>query len=195
MKKIAVFCGSSTGNKPVYRQAARKLADTFIKNNISLIYGGANRGLMGILADRMLENGCEVTGIMPAFLIDKEVAHHGITKLIKVNTMHERKAMIEDLADGFVALPGGFGTIEEIFEMITWSQLNLHQKPCGFFNVNGYYDVMDVFLENCVREGFIARGYKDMIITENDPEKIIIRFASYEHHNIDTASLVRNNLT
>jgi uncharacterized protein (TIGR00730 family) len=195
MKKIAVFCGSSAGNKAVYAQAAQKLADVLCLNNLTLVYGGARVGLMGILANRMLEKNAAVTGVMPQFLVDKEVAHSGLTELIKVDSMHERKAMIQEMADGFIALPGGFGTIEEIFEMITWSQLNLHSKPCAFFNVNSYYNYIDLFLENCVKEGFIARDYKEMIIIENDPEMIISRFASYQHHTIDKAFLARNNLT
>jgi len=195
MKKIAVFCGSSAGNKDVYTQAANHLAEVLAGNKLTLVYGGARVGLMGVLANRMLEKNSHVIGIMPQFLVDKEVAHSGLTELIKVDSMHERKALIQEMADGFIALPGGFGTIEEIFEMITWSQLNLHSKPCAFFNVHGYYNHMDIFLENCVKEGFIARGYKEMIIIEDDPEMIISRFASYEHHTIDKAYLARNNLT
>ena len=188
MKNVAVFCGSSTGNKAAYIEAAQKLADTLITNNLSLIYGGANRGLMGILADRMLEQNGQVTGIMPGFLIDKEVSHHGLTKLVKVNTMHERKALMQEEADGFIAMPGGFGTVEEIFEMITWGQLKIHQKPCAFFNINGYFDFVHSFLATAVNEGFLKNEYKEMIIIENNPHTIISNFLSYKHPSVDKLS-------
>jgi len=185
MKNIAVFCGSSTGHSPVYSKAAENLADTLINNNITLVYGGANRGLMGILANRMLEQKGQVIGIMPGFLIDKEVSHNGLTELIKVHTMHERKALMQEKSDGFIAMPGGFGTIEEIFEMITWGQLKIHQKPCAFFNVNSYFDFVSSFLDNAVNEGFLKKDYKEMIIIEKMPDTIIRRFLSYKHPSAD----------
>ena len=128
MKRISVFCGSSAGNKPVYIEAAKNLADTLIKNNLTLVYGGGKIGLMGILADQMLEQNGEVIGIIPHFLFEKEVGHHGLTELIKVNSMHERKALIQEKSDGFIALPGGFGTIEEIFEMMKEKVSNLENQ-------------------------------------------------------------------
>jgi len=193
MIRISVFCGSSTGNKQLYSEATKNLADTLISNNLSLIYGGGKIGLMGILANRMLEQNGEVIGIIPHFLFEKEVGHQGLTELIKVNSMHERKALIQEKSDGFIALPGGFGTVEEIFEMITWGQLNIHKKPCAFLNVNGYYDFIDDFINNCITEGFIDPGYKDMIVMEDDPEIIIQRFKTYEHHRIDKSYLALNN--
>jgi uncharacterized protein (TIGR00730 family) len=185
MKKIAVFCGSSSGKKDVYKDAARNLADVFIKNNISLVYGGANRGLMGILANRMLEQKGQVMGIMPGFLIDKEVAHHGITELIRVETMHERKALIQQKSDGFIAMPGGFGTIEEIFEMITWGQLLIHKKPCAFLNINAYFSFVGSFLEKAVSEGFLKKEYKEMILIEDDPDTLVKEILNYRHPVID----------
>jgi uncharacterized protein (TIGR00730 family) len=188
MKKIAVFCGSSTGNKVVYTEAALALADTLIKNQLSLVYGGANRGLMGILANRMLEKNGQVIGIMPGFLIDMEVAHHGITKLVKVETMHQRKALMQQEADGFIAMPGGFGTLEEIFEMITWSQLKLHQKPCAFLNINGYFNFVESLLENAVNEGFLKEEYKEMIIIADNPQTLIRKMTTYQHPTTDKLS-------
>jgi len=188
LKKIAVFCGSSTGNKAVYTEAAVDLADTLIKKNLSLVYGGANRGLMGILANRMLEQKGRVIGIMPAFLIDLEVAHHGITKLVKVETMHERKALMQQEADGFIAMPGGFGTLEEIFEMITWGQLKLHQKPCAFLNINGYFNFIESLLENAVNEGFLKKEYKEMIIIADNPQDLIKEMTTYQYPVTDKLS-------
>ena len=140
----------------------------------------------------MLEQNGEVIGIIPHFLFDKEVGHKGVTKLVKVNSMHERKALIQEKSDGFIALPGGFGTIEEIFEMITWGQLKIHKKPCAFLNVNGYYNFILSFLDKAVDDGFINKKYKDMVILEKDPDIIIHRFLEYEHPLIDKAYLALN---
>lgn len=195
MKKICVFCGSSYGNNPIYKETAQKLCDVFIENNITLVYGGAKVGLMGQLADQILNAGGKVIGIIPTFLKDKEVAHNNLTELIETNTMHERKQLMEKTSDGFIALPGGFGTIEEIFEMITWGQLNLHKKPCAFLNVNGFYDLLDGFLDNVVKEGFIEKGFKDMIIVDSEPEIVVKKFFDYEHHQIDKAELALGKLS
>jgi uncharacterized protein (TIGR00730 family) len=192
MKKICVFCGSSYGNDRIYSEAAEKLGETFINNNITLVYGGAKIGLMGELADRILHLGGKVIGIIPKFLIDKEVAHNGLTRLVEVDSMHERKALMQKESDGFIALPGGFGTIEEIFEMITWGQLNIHRKPCAFLNINGFYDSMNSFLNNAVKEGFIEKEFKDMIIIESDPNSIIQKFSAYLHPAVDKAELALN---
>lgn len=185
MEKLCVFCGSSNGNNSAYTKAARQLANNLIQNDITLVYGGARVGLMGTLANHILEKGGRVIGIMPEFLIEKEVAHTGLTQLIQVSSMHERKERMQKISDGFIALPGGLGTVEEIFEMITWGQLNIHQKPCAFLNVNGYYDHIDNFLNNAVREGFIDKEYQDMIIIEDDPDRIIVMFIRYIHPTIN----------
>ncbi len=192
MKQICVFCGSSYGNTSVYTEAVQWLSTVFIKNNITLIYGGAKVGLMGVLADNILKQGGKVIGIIPRFLIDKEVAHHGLTELIEVETMHERKTLMEQKSDGFIAMPGGLGTVEEIFEMITWGQLKLHKKPCAFLNSNGYYNFIEKFLDNAVSEGFIEQEYKNMIIIENNPETIFEQFLNYQHPVIDKAEKALN---
>ncbi|MBN2041800.1 MAG: TIGR00730 family Rossman fold protein [Spirochaetes bacterium] len=189
MNKICVFCGSSCGNNPVYTEAAKELGRLFAANNITLIYGGAKVGIMGVLADEILEAGGKVTGIIPKFLRDSEVAHNDLTELILVTTMHERKDLMQKEADGFIAMPGGLGTIEEIFEMITWGQLNLHKKPCAFLNINGFYDLINGFLENAVKEGFIEKEIKDIIIIESDPAAVMDRFSNYVHHNISKAEI------
>jgi uncharacterized protein (TIGR00730 family) len=189
MKRICVFCGSSYGNSRLYVESVNHLNKILIKNNLILVYGGAKVGLMGELADQMLNLGGEVIGIIPRFLIDKEVAHNGITKLIETDSMHERKELMQKESDGFIALPGGFGTIEEIFEMITWGQLNIHKKPCAFLNINSYYNFINAFLDNAVSEGFIEQEFKNMIIIEEDPEIIIQRFFNYDHPTIDKAEI------
>jgi len=196
MKRICVFCGSSYGNNKIYVEAVTKLCRILIKNNIALVYGGAKVGLMGELADQFLSSGGEVIGIIPKFLVDREVAHKGLTRLIETDTMHERKELMQRESDGFIALPGGLGTIEEIFEMITWGQLNIHKKPCAFLNINGYYNFINAFLENAVKEGFIELEFKNMIIIEEDPEILIQRFFNYDHPTIDKAefALLKNRM-
>lgn len=152
---------------------------------------------MGELANQVLSLGGEVIGIIPKFLIDKEVAHNGLTRLIETDTMHERKELMQKESDGFIALPGGLGTIEEIFEMITWGQLNIHKKPCAFLNINGYYNFINAFLDNAVREGFIEQEFKNMIIIEEDPEILIQGFFKYDHPTIDKAqiALMKNRMS
>lgn len=193
MKKICVFCGSSYGYNPVYSETIKKLSEVFISNDITLVYGGAKVGLMGRLADHILSLEGKVIGIIPEFLKAKEVGHNGLTKIIVVKSMHERKKIMEKQSDGFIALPGGFGTIEEILEMITWGQLKLHEKPCGFLNVNGFYDLLNKFLENTVKEGFIEKGFKEKIIFHSDPAEIMKRFLHYEHCKIDKAKKALEN--
>jgi uncharacterized protein (TIGR00730 family) len=172
----------------------KQMGDLFIQHHFSLVYGGAKVGLMGQLANRVLQSGGEVTGIMPGFLVNKEVAHHGLTRLVEVSSMHERKALMQEESDGFIALPGGFGTVEEIFEMITWGQLSIHQKPCALLNINGFYDFMNGFLDNAVNEGFIEKEFKDMIIIESEPETVIHRMLHYQHPKIDKAAIALNKI-
>lgn len=165
MKSIAVFCGSGEGNKNCYREAAYLLGATLAALGINIIYGGAKVGLMGAVADAALNAGGEVTGIIPQFLKTKEVAHEGLTELITVANMHERKLKMHELSDGIIALPGGWGTMEELFEMLTWAQLGLHGKPVGLLNVNGYYNSLISLCDTMVKEGFLDANFRTMLLT------------------------------
>jgi len=187
MKNISVFCGSSSGNSPIYRETARQLASYLATNDFALVYGGGKIGLMGEIADTALAKDGEVIGVIPKHLQDREVGHTELTKLHVVKSMHQRKKLIEELSDAFIALPGGLGTTEEIFEMLTWAQLNLHKKPCAFLNVNGYFNYMVDFLDNMVKEGFLEKEYRNMIIIEEEIETIFKRFQNYSHPDIDKA--------
>jgi uncharacterized protein (TIGR00730 family) len=179
MKNICVFCGSSPGNNPEYIQAARNLGFSLVKNGIGLVYGGANVGTMGAIARSVLEAGGRVTGIIPRHLAEKEVAFTDLSDLRIVETMHQRKALMEQMSDGFIALPGGLGTIEEFFEVWTWAQLNMHQKPCGLLNVCQYYNKLLDFLDHTVAQQFVENDHRQMIIVENEPTPLIERFRSY----------------
>ncbi len=161
---LCVFCGSSEGNNPLYKQTTIELADWMAVHNIGLVYGGAKVGLMGLLADRLLRKQGQVTGVIPELLMLKEIAHTGLTKLNVVRSMHERKQKMYELADGFIALPGGLGTMDEIFEVITWGQLGLHQKPCGFLNVGGYFNELLRFFDKAVEAGFIKPEHRHGIL-------------------------------
>lgn len=173
MPRIAVFCGSSFGHNSVYQEQTEKFADTLVANRIGVVYGGGSVGLMGVLADRVMELGGEVIGVIPKKLYEMEVGHDDISELHIVNTMHERKAMMMDLADGFVALPGGIGTLEEIMEVMTWSQIGYHTKPCAFLNTNGYYDHLQGFFDHMVTEGFVKREILDSIIISESVEVVV----------------------
>ncbi|MDB5842262.1 MAG: DNA-binding protein [Herminiimonas sp.] len=179
MKSICVYCGSSTGATPVYADAARALAGRLVENNIALVYGGGNVGLMGTIADEVMRLGGEVTGVIPTALLDKELGHGGLTRLHIVKDMHERKAMMADLSDGFIAMPGGIGTLEELFEVLTWAQLGFHEKPIGVLNVGGFYDGLIGFLQHLVGEGFVRSGHATLLMHEADPEKLLERFKTY----------------
>ena len=189
MKRISVFCGSSSGNSIKYKNTAQKLATYLAENNLTLVYGGAYVGLMGEMADVALAKGGKVIGIIPKHLQDREVAHTNLTELRVVETMHQRKKMMEEISDAFIALPGGLGTTEEILEMLTWAQLNLHRKPCAFVNVNGYFNFLLSYLDTMVKEGFLEKEYRDMIIIEDDIKSIFDQFNSYEHPIIDKAKI------
>lgn len=173
MKSICVYCGSSLGNAAGYTDAARALAAELVNQNIALVYGGGNVGLMGVIADEVMRRGGEATGIIPQALLDKEVGHHGLTRLHIVKDMHERKAMMAQLSDGFIAMPGGIGTLEELFEAMTWLQLGLHDKPVGLFNVAGFYDGLLAFLRHQVSEGFLKARHADLLIAESTPAALI----------------------
>jgi uncharacterized protein (TIGR00730 family) len=173
MKSLCVYCGSSFGNSAVYANAARALAKEMIDRNISLIYGGGNVGLMGVIADEILRLGGEVTGVIPQALLDKEVGHLGLTHLHIVQNMHERKAMMAELADGFVAMPGGIGTLEELFEILTWSQLGFHQKPVGVLNVDGFYNGLIAFLQMQVKQGFVKANQAALLLHETTASSLL----------------------
>ena len=180
MKRLCVYCGSSSGRQPVYAQVARQLARAMVNRNIDLVYGGASVGIMGEIANAVLEEGGDVIGIIPKELFKKEVAHTGVTELREVDSMHERKSLMADLSDGFIALPGGFGTIEEIFEIITWSQLGMHRKPCGLLNVCHYYDKLIGFLDHAVTEQFIKAAHHSTILVDECPDALLGKFEVYE---------------
>ncbi len=173
MKHLCVFCGSSPGASVAYETAAKTLAVTLVDHNIGLVYGGASVGIMGTLADAVLLRGGQVLGVIPQTLVDLEVAHDGLTELKVVDNMHERKAVMADAADGFVALPGGLGTLEELFEVLTWSQLGFHQKPSGLLNVEGYYDGLLTFLEYAVSEQFVSPVQLGALHRDDDPSRLL----------------------
>jgi len=178
MKSIAVYCGSSSGNKSVYAEGAKSLGQHLAKANIELIFGAGCVGLMGIVADAVLENGGKATGVIPTFLVKWEVAHQGLTEMIEVETMHERKQIMCDRADAVIVMPGGFGTLDEFFEMLTWAQLGLHQKPIGVLNINGYFDHLFAQLNHMVQEGFLKSQNKDLVIVSNDVSTLLEKLAN-----------------
>ena len=163
MKRVCVFAGSSSGSRAEYHAAAAGLGRELAARGIELVYGGAQVGLMGVVANAALSQGGHVIGVIPHAIAKKEIAHTGLTELRVVGTMHERKALMADLADGFIALPGGWGTLDEMFEILTWAQLGIHQKPCGLLNVHGYFDRLLSFLEHSMDEGFVRREYQAML--------------------------------
>ena len=175
MKSIAVYCGASLGADPAYADAARDLARALVEHNIGLVYGGGKVGLMGVIADEVLRLGGDATGVIPKHLVEREVGHAGLTRLFVVKDMHERKAMMSDLADGFIAMPGGMGTLEELFEMVTWAQLGIHAKPIGLFNVNGFYDGLAAFLDHLVAAGFVRPAHAELMMRDADPDALIRR--------------------
>jgi uncharacterized protein (TIGR00730 family) len=180
MKRICVYCGSASGASTDYVNTAQLVAAAFVEADIELVYGGAQVGVMGAIADAMLAAGGRVIGVLPKGLFRTEVPHSGLTELIEVKSMHERKSKMAEMSDGFVALPGGLGTIEELFEILTWAQLGLHKSPVAILNVNGFYDKLIEYLEHAVAEQFIRPQHKDMIIVENDIESILRKFDTYE---------------
>jgi uncharacterized protein (TIGR00730 family) len=179
LRRICVFCGSSIGRDRAYGAAARATGRLFARRDIGLVYGGGGTGLMGAVADACLEAGGQVIGVIPFALRTKELAHAGVSEMIVVDSMHERKARMADLADGFVALPGGLGTLEEICEITTWLQLGIHRKPCGILNVAGYYDSLVAFLDKAVAEQFLKPEYREPLIVESDPETMLERMQTW----------------
>jgi uncharacterized protein (TIGR00730 family) len=180
MRRVCVYAGSTFGTDPAYADAARALAGLLVERGIGLVYGGAKVGLMGVLADSALAGGAEVIGVMPRALFGREIGHDGLTELRMVDSMHERKAQMADLADAFVALPGGLGTLEELIEMCSWSQLGLHRKACGALNVRGYYDGLAAFVDHAVAEGFILPEHRAVLTVADDPTELMDRLAAFE---------------
>lgn len=180
MNAICVYCGSSPGNRDDYARAAKSLAAALTERDLTLVYGGASKGIMGVLADSVLKLGGRVIGVIPRALRDKEIAHPNLSELHVVASMHERKALMAELADGFIALPGGFGTLEEIIETVTWAQLGFHNKPCGLLNVAGYYEPLLAFINLSVAEGFVRHEHRTMLMVEERPETLLESFASYQ---------------
>jgi hypothetical protein len=178
--RICVFCGSKSGSRPEYLKAARGLGRVLAERQIGLVYGGASVGIMGELADAALAAGGEVVGVIPQRLVDHEIAHKGLTELHVVADMHERKAKMAALADGFIALPGAAGTLEELFEVWTWGQLGLHAKPCGLLDVCGYYEKLAEFLDHMVTEEFLSTEHRAMLSVHSDPEQLLADFVTYE---------------
>lgn len=183
--RVCVFAGSSAGANPDYRHTAHELGRALGKRRIGVVYGGACVGLMGVVADAALAAGGEVIGVIPSALVDKEIAHRGLTELRVVSSMHERKAMMADLSNAFVALPGGWGTLEEFFEVLTWGQLGLHCKPCGLLNVRGYFDRLLSFLDHTVEQGFVKREYRSMIAVADSPAALLDMLASYRPPKVE----------
>ena len=179
MKRICVYCGSSPGKGTKYQDAASATAEAMVARGHGLVYGGAHVGLMGLIADRVLAGGGEVYGVIPRSMVDREIAHTGLTELHVVETMHQRKAKMVDLADGFLALPGAYGTLDEWFETLTWAQLGIHNKPCGLLNLDGYYDGLLLFLDRCVAEGFLKQSNRELFLVGTEPGELLDRMAGW----------------
>lgn len=180
MKSITVFCGSSFGSDEIYKEQATLLGQTLAKQNIQLIYGGANVGLMGAVADGVLKEGGKAIGVLPHFLQSKEIAHQNLTELILVETMHERKTKMNDLCDGVIVLPGGYGTLEEFFEMITWAQLGLHKKPITILNIDGFYDDLIKLVQTMVDKGFLKQINQEMLLVSDSIDELLEKMRNYQ---------------
>jgi len=180
IKRLAVFCGSSPGARPEYLEAARAFGRLLSERGIGVVYGGSNVGLMAALANEVLDNHGDIIGVIPRMLVEREVAHRELSDLRVVDSMHERKALMAELCDGFVALPGGIGTLEEFFEVWTWAQLGVHDKPCGLLDVANYFDGLLAFIDRAVEEKFVRDVHRAMVIVERDPRVLLERFESYE---------------
>lgn len=187
MKSICVYCGSSPGTQKIYAEKARELGRIFAEQKITLVYGGAKIGLMGHMARAILEAGGKVIGVMPKKLVEKEVAFKDLPDLRIVNSMHERKALMAELAEGFIAMPGGFGTLDELFEILTWAQLGYHDKPCGLLNIAGYFDSLLAFLKNALKEGFIDPQGIEILLSCSDPLELLERMKNFKPCKTDKA--------
>ncbi len=185
MRSICVFCGSSAGNNSTYKGAAVDLGRLLAQKNLRLIYGGGNIGLMGEIAQSVIQGGGSAIGVIPQFLVEKELVYDKLTEIRVVETMHERKATMAELADAFIALPGGFGTLEETVEVLTWAQLGLHEKPIGLLNIDGYYSHLNQFFDHMIAEGFLLGEYKDMLLVEDNPNALLNSLSTYKVPDID----------
>lgn len=180
MKRIAIFCGSKLGSDSTYAEATKELVSALVDKGIEIVFGGGAVGLMGVVADTAIEKGGTITGVIPDKLYEMEVAHTGLTKLYRVKDMHERKALMADLSDGFIALPGGVGTLEEMTEVMTWAQIGYHSKPCAFLNTNGYYNHFISFFDHMEAEGFLYKSLKEQAIVEREIVELIRRFSAID---------------
>jgi uncharacterized protein (TIGR00730 family) len=185
VKRICVFCGSAMGISPIYKEAAENMGKALVGRGLGLIYGGGNIGLMGAIADAVLAAGGEAVGVIPEFLASREIAHTHLTELYIVSSMHERKALMADLADGFIAMAGGYGTLEEFCEILTWGQLSLHQKPIGLLNTDGFYDQLLSFFDNIQQEKFIKTTHRSMVLEAKEPDLLLDLMANYRAPNLD----------
>lgn len=194
MKRLAVYCGSSLGASEDYKLGAITLGKELAKRQITLVYGGSSIGLMGILANTVLKEGGQVIGVIPRLLEEREISHPSLTKLYVVENMHERKAKMAELADGFVVMPGGAGTLEEFFEVFTWGQIGIHQKPCGLLNIKGYYNPLMHLLDHMVKQEFLQEKFRSMLIVEEGPALLIERFSHYTPPAIKTYNEVEKTI-
>ncbi len=185
MHRVCVYCGSSSGSHQDYADAAIELADVLVRHDLELVYGGASKGIMGVIADAVLERGGAVHGVIPKMLEEKEIAHQRLTRLHVVTSMHERKSMMAALSDGFIALPGGFGTLEELVEIVTWGQLRFHDKPCGLLNVRGYFDKLLAFLDHATAEGFLREENRRMLLDDTNAAGLVRQFERYSAPHVD----------
>jgi uncharacterized protein (TIGR00730 family) len=192
VRRVCVFCGSSPGARPAYAEATEELATLLVADGIGVVYGGGGVGLMGKLADAVLAQGGEITGVIPHALVDREIGHSGVHDMRTVGSMHERKALMAELSDAFVALPGGIGTLEELVEVFTWSQLGLHRKPCGLLDVEGYYEELAAFLDHAVRERFLREEHRSTLIVEREPAALLERMTAYRPDAIQPKWIDRN---
>ena len=185
MLSICIFCGSSTGKNSTYKKAAVQLGQLLAEKKLNLVYGGGNIGLMGQIAHSVMKAGGKAIGVIPRFLVEKELVYSNLTKIHVVDSMHERKAMMAELADAFIAMPGGFGTLEETVEVLTWAQLGLHRKPIGLLNIDGYYNYLNDFFEHMVSEGFLKREHKEMLLISKDPTAMLDSLTAFESPIVD----------
>ena len=179
MQRICVYCGSNPGRVTTYRAAAQSLGEALARNGLGIVYGGASKGTMGVLADAALSTGGEVIGVIPQQLVAKEISHAGLSRLEVVETMHQRKARMAELADGFIALPGGYGTLDELAEILTWGQLGMHEKPCGVINVDGYFDHLIAYLDHAEAQGFLKPAHRGMLLSAPTAEALLHQFSEY----------------